>query len=246
MHEIGEIAEAQERLTHRAAHRKAPARRPPQTLEEAIGEAMAAAAWVSDAEVAEYERDRERQRRFDRLWDSGVADVLTPEMVEALVSDTLTMTEALAWTRKWLAYQHAKTQPKGPRPMLALVGDMGRGKTVAAAWLVLHAGARYIEADEVCRIASAKFGPEVEEWRRLQRARALVIDEVGTEENPAQAAAAYRILLNRRQGERLTLLLGNITRADLKARLDARTWDRMRERALVVELEGDSMRRGEP
>lgn len=239
------LAHAQARLG--AARKDAETkRRSPSTLEEAIGDAMAAASWVSDEQVAEYERTRERQRRTDRLLDSGVAEVLTPEMVEALVSDTIDVTEALAWTKKWVAYQHAPSRAKGPRPMLALVGAMGRGKTVAGAWLVLHAGARYIEADEVCRLAAAKFGPEVEEWKRLQRARALVIDEVGTEENTGQAAAAYRVLLNRRQGECLTLLLGNISRADLKARLDARTWNRMCERALVVELEGESMRRGEP
>lgn len=214
-------------------------------MDRAIKRAMEASRWASDEEVARYEARRERERRMDLVWGSGVADVLTPEMIEALVDDRLERTEALEWTRRWVTYQRGTVRPRGPRPILALVGGMGRGKTVAAGWLVLHESARYIEADEVLRLASARWGADLEAWRRLQRQRVLVIDEVGVEPDKHAAAAAYRELLNKRLGHRLTLLLGNLSKKDLRARLDLRTVDRLRERGQIIELEGESLREGD-
>lgn len=244
------IAEGQRRLealravtprVHFEVHR--PTRVLP-SLSDAVARAMAAAQWVSDEEVARYEAERERERRVEWLYSTGVADMLTPEMVQAIADDRLEPTDALGLVRRWAAYQ--RDPAKGPKPILAIVGAMGRGKTVAAAWLVLHENARYIEAEEVCRLASARWGPERETWQRVQAARVLVVDEVGTEGDASTAAAAYRELLNRRQNGRPTLLLGNVSKADLRARLDARTWDRMRPLASIIELGGESLRRGEP
>lgn len=244
------IADGQRRLEELRArtprvHFEAPRPRALPTLGDAIERALSAGAWVSDEEVARYEAGRERERRVEALRDSGIADTLTPEMCRAVVDDSLEATVALDWVRRWTAYQRAPEQSRGPRPILALVGEPGLGKTVAAAWLVVHERARYIEADEVCRLASARWGAEAEAWQRVQRARVLVVDEVGTEADAGIARAAYRELINKRQGERLTLLLGNVSKADLRARLDPRTVDRMRERAIVIEVKGESMRRGE-
>lgn len=216
-----------------------------ESVTEAIELAMAATEWVSDAEVERYEAHRKRESKLDLLRASSIADVLTPEMLEALVDDKLDTTKALWATRRWVTYQRGTIRPRGPRPILGLMGAMGSGKTVAAGWLVLHEGARYIEAAEVCRIAAARWGDDLEAWRRLQRQRVLVIDEVGTEPDAEAAAAAYRELLNKRQGDRLTLLLGNMDKKTLRARLDPRTVDRLRERALVIELDGESLRRGD-
>ncbi len=214
--------------------------------------------WVSDEEVARYEAGRERQRRAERIRDSGIAEHLTEEMLDAVARDALDATEALEWTRRWVAYQRGEERKRGPRPILTLIGERGRGKTIAAAWLLASEGGRYVHAEELCRLHAARFGPEREECARILRTGVLVVDELGTEEDRARAAAMLYDVVDRRQGRKLTLLLGNMTvrrptkdgEPDLSApaplveRYDARTLDRMRQIAGVVELEGASLRRG--
>lgn len=213
------------------------------TLGDVIAEAMSAASWVSDDEVARYEAERDRDQRLRLLHDLGLAGRLTARMVRALAADRLDATEALDTVRRWVAYASGP-QPRGPRPILALIGEMGRGKTVAAAWLAVHEAARYVEAEELVRLASARFGEERQAWDRIVSARTLVVDEVGTEDDKGRARAAYRRLIDQRH-DRLTLLSGNVSRAELRALLDPRTVDRVREMGAVVELEGESMRTGD-
>lgn len=213
------------------------------TLAEAIGAALETRQWVSDEEVARYEAERDHENRLRRLRDLGFEGRLPKAMVRALATDRLEPTAALDTVRRWVAYASGP-QARGPRPILALIGAMGRGKTVAAAWLALSESARYVEAEELSRLSVARFGEERLAWERLCAARALIVDEVGTEDDRARARAAYRSLLNQRH-DRLTLLCGNLNRAELRALLDERTVDRVREMGVVVELEGESMRRGD-
>jgi DNA replication protein DnaC len=192
---------------------------------------------VSDDEVLAYERERERDRRMERMRDANVLDVLPPAMVALVATDRLEPSTALDIVRRWTAYQATR----GDKCVLALLGDMGRGKTVAAAWLLAAEGGLYVEAEELSRLHAAKWGDERVRYERLTRAGVLVVDELGTEDD---ARGAMRDVINRRQGRRLTLLLGNLSKPDLKARLDPRTWDRLRTCAVVTEVQGESMRRG--
>jgi hypothetical protein len=207
-------------------------------LQRLVGSlAERALAGVGEAELAAYDSQRERERRLERLRDAGVLDVLPPAMVAALAHDRVSGTPALGYVRRWAAYQRTD----GAKPVLALVGTMGLGKTVAGAWLLASEGGLYVEADELVRLHSAQWGPERKRYERLVRTGALVIDELHTE---VDSRAAMRDVVNRRQGRRLTLVLGNLNRRDLEARLDPRTWDRMRACSVVIELHGESLRRG--
>jgi DNA replication protein DnaC len=194
-------------------------------------------ATVSDRELADYERERERDRRLERMRDAWVVDVLPPPMVGRIANDKLEPSAALDTVRRWAAYQASR----GDKCVLALLGDMGRGKTIAAAWLLAAEGGLYIEAEELSRLHAAKWGDERVRFERICRAGVLVVDELGTEED---SRAALRDVVNRRQGKRLTLLLGNLSREDFQKRLDPRTWDRLRTCAVIAEVQGDSMRRG--
>jgi hypothetical protein len=194
-------------------------------------------ATVSDAEVLAYERGRERDRRLERMRDAGVLDVLPPAMVAAVAHDRLEPTSALDLVRRWAAYQATK----GDRPVLALLGDMGRGKTCSSAWLLAAEGGLYVKAGELARLHAAQWGDEVARYERLARAGVLVVDEFGTEKD---SRSALFDIIDRRQGRRMTLLLGNLSREDFKARVDPRTWDRLRTCAVVTEVQGESMRKG--
>jgi DNA replication protein DnaC len=198
-------------------------------------------ATVSEHELAAYDRERERERRLERLRDAGVLDVVTPDMVTALAFDRLENSKALDMVKRWAAYQRAATRVGGDKCVMALLGDMGRGKTIAAAWLLAAEGGLYVEAEELSRLHAAKWGDERVRYERLTRAGVLVVDELGTEED---SRAALRDIINRRQGRRLTLLLGNLSREDFQARLDPRTWDRLRTCAVIAEVQGESMRKG--
>lgn len=243
------ILAAQRELDARRArtarvHFEAPPKpRGPSSLAEVL-EGAIAAQWVSDEEVARYEAERQREARLRLLDDLGLASRLPKRMVHALAADKLRPTPALDTVRRWVAYATG-AQPRGPKPILAIIGAMGVGKTVAAAWLALAEGGRYVEAEELVRLSVARFGEERLAWERLASARVLIVDEVGTEEDRARARSAYRSLLNQRHDPRLTLLVGNLSRAELRAILDERTVDRVREMGVVVELSGKSMRRGD-
>jgi hypothetical protein len=217
----------------------------PASLRSVLARISESAPWVSDEEVARYERGRRIDERTERLRLSGVLDVLPTSVAEAVARERLDATRALDVVRRWAAYQRGTPRPRDPRPVLVLMGDMGRGKTVAAASLLASESGRYVSAEELCRLHAARWGDDREIYQRLMRSGVLVVDEVGTEENPRIAQAAIHEVVDKRQGERLTLLLGNMDPAALQARLDARTWDRLRQLGTMVEVEGESLRRGD-
>lgn len=197
---------------------------------------------VSDEQIERYEAERERDRRRERLTASGIDEHLPPEIVDAVVADELDRTHAVDLVRRWVAYQ-AGPRTQGSKPVFGLLGNMGRGKTVAAAWLIAAEGGRYMLAEDFCRLQSARFGDERAEYLRLLRLRTLVVDEVGTEESAERGQAMLHDIADRRLARR-TLLLGNVTKSELRERLDARTTDRLRSCGVFHELAGESMRSG--
>jgi DNA replication protein DnaC len=224
------------------------ARRAPQSLEDALRRVLSGEVrpWASDEEVARYEAARARRERRARAEALGLDRMLADDALAAVVADTLEATEALDVVRRWVAYQ-AGLRARGACPILALLGGPGVGKTVAAAWLLLSEGGRYVTAGELARLSRADWGDERAAHDRLLASRVLVVDELGTEGERAAAAATqaiHEVVDQRQSSSRLTLLIGNIGRAELRQRYDARTIDRLRAVAKIVELSGESMRRG--
>lgn len=195
---------------------------------------------ATEDDLAAYERERECDRRRERLDASGVSECLTSDALALVVADRLRPTRAVEAARRWLAYQ-ASVRKAGSRPVLALFGGIGCGKTVAAASVLAAEGGRYVQAEDLCRLHAARFGSEAAEFRRLMRLGVLVVDELGTEESAERAAATLHEVVDRRQSKR-TLLLGNLTKASFAERLDARTVDRLRVGGVVIDVSGGSLR----
>lgn len=199
---------------------------------------------ASDDEVRRYQLELERNERRNRIINSGIADVLTPQVIDAVVMDRLQSTDSLEVVRQWRVYQRTPGIERSV-PICAVIGTMGLGKTVAAAWLLSREGGRYIEAEELCKLHSAKWGEERALYQRVLSTGVLVVDELGTESDHRVAMAALHDVVNKRQGKTATLLLGNLDIDELQRRYDARTIDRLREASRVIEVAGESMRRGQ-
>lgn len=153
----------------------------------------------------------------------------------------LERTEALVVTARWHQSESAG------RTVLALLGDMGTGKTTAA----MVAALRALQIGET--VAYVKE-PTLLRWRRyvsqtsqLERAMSvglLIVDELGTAEtrDAEQARAAVLEVVDDRLSVGRTMLIGNLSRQAFGSRYDARLADRMREVGIIAECRGASMR----
>lgn len=198
---------------------------------------------ASDYEIRRYDQERHEQlakarraRRAEILEREGVP--LSPAGRLTVVHEIQPHPEACATILRWTA------TPSAP-PFLAVVGERGLGKTVAAAWWVASVDGRYVKARELARLYRAQWGDDHERWRGYLRARYLVVDEVGTEDERDRdtVRAMLEELIDERQSRR-TLLLGNITAKQFGERLTARAADRWSECGYTMELRaGRSMRR---
>ncbi len=132
-----------------------------------------------------------------------------------------------------------------------LSGARGIGKTTAAAWwLVQERGqvpyvptsrSRFVDAALLARWDRY----DKPEMRLLNRARSLVIDDLGIEYNDRKGAFGSLLdeVINARYAAELpTLITTNIPAEKFKKRYGERIADRIRESGRFVELSGESMR----
>lgn len=209
---------------------------------------------ASDDEIRAYETRQQRETWRERLAGSGI-DGLREEDREAILADNLAPTKALVTVRQWLTA--AMRTPDPGVNMLVLIGPMGLGKTLAAGWAISRHSGLYATVETYLRDyqrwlrdSSREDGTSQHMWR-YKRAHLVVLDELGTEGDAALMTRAFERLIDSRQSRRreLTLILGNLSREDFVQRVrsgvyGARTYDRMRRDARVVEVTGESMRKG--
>ena len=166
------------------------------------------------------------------------------DLLEPILDGAVSATPAITAVREWYDARS--------KPVLVLIGGVGSGKTVAAACLVVHARASsrhlvtaYAKMRDVANLYRAGFGADAAAFERLIVAGLLVIDELTTERDIDLGRAALHEVIDERGAHgRPTLLLANRTKDEIRSRYDARTIDRLRENAAVVELAATSMRKG--
>jgi hypothetical protein len=184
----------------------------------------------TEAELRAAERKRkvrdEVDARRERLRASGIGEgaVLGPGDVERVTTGKgLEPKPALQLVRGWV-------EAPRRRPWLVAVGGTGIGKTVAAAWLIARdEGARYLAMSELARmhapllrgLAPATIDEAESRLSRLAKAPVLVLDELARDPGERDA---FHWLVEHRQGlgDALTLVLGNVTAAELRERLAGR------------------------
>jgi len=196
-----------------------------------------------DARIERQSRNVHHERA-QRLHRSGGRGAILPEDFDAICSDALTLnTHALQHVRGWHAAR-AQGDYKW-RTVLALVGDKGRGKTVAALWLLAQIGGTYATAADLCRWFHSGLPTERSKYDDAIAQRVLIVDDLGTEEKQHNPMGMLFGLVNARAGirEGWTVLTANLTEPEFNARYDERTRDRIRHMGALVMVEGEDLRR---
>jgi len=201
---------------------------------------------ASDAEIAAYDfrmwdqQQRARRERRSAVLDRELPGELSRDGRRAVVHEIQPHTLACDLVLSWASRAAAGAAP----PALAMVGERGIGKTVAAAWWIADTDGRYVLSTEVVRLWRAKdsFGREAaadrQRFESLKRSRVLAIDEVGGERHErADVLGAIEEIVNARQSERTrTLWLGNITAGQWRDRLTSRAASRWDEVGFTLEM----------
>lgn len=143
-------------------------------------------------------------------------------------------------------------------PVLAMVGDVGQGKTVAAAWCVVEWARRYpwnslptgsnekpmvwLDGPRLRELAA--FGEEAADLlASAATAELTVVDDAGRDGSPRAIEALSDVLLERIDNFRATILTSNLKGEAFRARYGTALADRLRSSAAVPKLTGSSMRR---
>lgn len=193
-----------------------------------------------NAEIrAEAEDDRQSlqgiEHRRTALISSEIP--LSPGIRQAIASGNFEETRAVSAALAFVAHPRRK--------FLFLSGNVGVGKTFAAACAIAEAGSgRFTRATGLVR----ELHPQgFREHRPELRTAALwVVDDLGTEDS---AAAKWREswfdFVDVRQFYGKTIVTTNLSPAELRLRYDERVTDRLRQCATIVLCSGASMRRGD-
>lgn len=201
--------------------------------------------------IADVRRESDRMRR-DAIATRAVNLAsrleipIRPSVVRALAHRTALETAVITAARSWWRERES-------RPVLVLLGPPGAGKTVAAAERVFafaseyspyrsDTAARYVLADRACRLRGSNFGPDRESFDELAGAPLLVVDELGTEGDPAVMARAVHEIVDARVREGAAILISNLTWQVFSRRIDPRTVDRLREIGRIEQTNEPSLR----
>lgn len=167
-------------------------------------------------------------------------------------TDVVRLAEAFATRRPhdlWLGEFGEDYQVKlsGDEWALVIAGGTGTGKTLAAAWFVANLGAhmnpKWVSAPDLARVRRDRDAEDpVDE---AIKARALVIDDVGTEHASDSGWATgqiARVIESRYADGAPTLITTNLDRADFKGRYGERVNDRLNEQGIYIAIAGSSRR----
>lgn len=200
-----------------------------------------------DDEVSE--RRAVQEWRLKRIKESGCC--ITEEDRRNIVRDTLKPTAALSVVRKWSdAIMRPQASETPPTAFLVLIGERGRGKTVAGAWAVAnHVIGAYVSGPELTELqVRAKFDSRAAETLvQLRAAGLLVLDDLCRDQHPAKEEqdAVFKLLHPRQRAGYHTIVTTNYDLDVLRERLGDYVGDRLEHAGLHVRLTGPNLRRTE-
>lgn len=204
--------------------------------------------WAAhDARVRESrereEREKAERERNERLmWMSEEVCVPAKDIDLITADGGMVETKALRAVREGLREGHR---------IIVLSGTRGSGKTTAAAWYAVQNQPRheylrtqwqyFIDANQLSRY------PRYDEQKmhRLERALALVIDDLGVEYDDKQGnfRSLFDALVNARYAAMLpTVITTNLSAEQFKERYGERVADRIREVGRFVSIADESLR----
>lgn len=132
--------------------------------------------------------------------------------------------------------------------VLILLGAKGLGKTHLGSAIIRHCGGKFISIEELIfkyestQDFHAKTNRE-ELMELYSCTKMLVIDEIGLSMQQEKENALLNYILRRRYENMLpTVLISNLSKAELLKKLGEAVLDRLRETCISLEFEGESYR----
>lgn len=132
--------------------------------------------------------------------------------------------------------------------VLLLLGAKGLGKTHLGAAIIRNCGGKFISIEElIFKYESAQDFHSKTNREELMESysstKMLVIDEIGRSMQQEKENALLNYILRRRYENMLpTVLISNLSKADLLKKLGEAVFDRLKETCISVEFEGESYR----
>jgi DNA replication protein DnaC len=178
-------------------------------LAERLGDADVAARRVLEQREREREWERKAATRA-RERNAPVDDhdvrrfALDPRPTDSQALDALR--EFLAWRESMAATEHSGRY----KAIFVMLSPPGRGKSTAGAWAVVwhRDSALYLTAAEVSSSPRTAYTDTHAVWRSWLAPDLLVVDEIGTEREPATVLSLAQERYNR---GRATIVMGNLT-----------------------------------
>lgn len=204
-------------------------------IDAILAERTADASTLPTRDKTADQREQEQRALLARL--EVARDVLPESDYNRLVLDNLVETAPYLAVQRW---QKQRSEETFPPTILVLLGSTGKGKTLAALWLLRRMPGRYITAEQLRQIARGDTFADRDEFRAVQASSVLIIDDVGTEADDARAVSALYEMLNMRQGgRRWTVVTSNLRWPAFQKRYGERTVRRLRRVGLVVDVSGN-------
>lgn len=132
--------------------------------------------------------------------------------------------------------------------VLLLLGPKGLGKTHLGSAIIRHCGGRFISIEELIfkYEASQDFRAKINREELMDffaNTKMLVIDEIGRSMSQEKEDSLLNYILRRRYENMLpTVLISNLSKAELLKKLGEAVLDRLRETCISLEFEGESYR----
>ena len=132
--------------------------------------------------------------------------------------------------------------------VLILLGAKGLGKTHLGSAIIRNCGGKFISIEElIFKYDSAQdFHAKVNREELMESyssTKMLVIDEIGRSMQQEKENALLNYILRRRYENMLpTVLISNLSKADLLKKLGEAVLDRLRETCISLKFEGESYR----
>ncbi len=193
------------------------------------------------------ERRAQQERRRQGL--DYAKPCITAEDTRAIIRGELKPTTALRTTQSWIE-SVVRPAPGAPPPpaFLVLVGDQGRGKTVACAWVAANELCRFVTGPELTQLhVQEKYGDRraSEALLQVRAAGLLILDDLCRENHPPreEADAMFNLAHARQKQGYHTLVTTNHGLDVLRDRLGVFVSERLTNAGLIVKLVGDNLRR---
>lgn len=186
------------------------------------------------------ERKREwAERQTKNLMESGIGQRYLKADIHSFITETDEQKTALDTVKQFISNPWGKN--------LWLVGVAGTGKTLLGAIICRYLGAIYIKSfqlkDELesAKSFNAKKNPTeiINDYAKID---VLIIDEVGRYKTPQEQEFIFRLLNERYEMKKPTVLISNMTKNELGEYLGNPVVDRFRESCKSIEFKGESFR----